>query len=172
MTPRLALSQLELIRNVIVSDEPLTAPQIAEAAGCIERSIKKCFPSNLKLFGCVRASPNGVGRRRSITPLMLEALYDHLLENPSLYLDETVVFLWEEFPQAYDALHCQQSSRLHWLVQKDNPEKSKRTKCRFARFCLPMRKTEVFVVTVQLCLLLQTTIAPEEIEILENRTEK
>jgi hypothetical protein len=28
---------------------------------------------------------------------MLEALCDHLLEKPGLYLDETVVFLWDEF---------------------------------------------------------------------------
>lgn len=33
----------------------------------------------------------------SITPLKLEALCDHLLEKPSLYLDEMAVFLWDEF---------------------------------------------------------------------------
>jgi hypothetical protein len=28
---------------------------------------------------------------------MLEALYDHLLEKPGLYLDEIAIFLWDEF---------------------------------------------------------------------------
>ena len=28
---------------------------------------------------------------------MLQALKQHLLENPRLYLDETVAFLWDEF---------------------------------------------------------------------------
>jgi hypothetical protein len=32
-----------------------------------------------------------------VTPLMLEALCDHLLEKPSLYLDEMAIFLWDEF---------------------------------------------------------------------------
>jgi transposase len=81
---------------MLVSGEPLTASQIAEAAGCSERSIKN-IRSNLRLFGSVRAPPNGVGRRRSITPVMLEALCDHLLERPGLYLDEMVLFLWDEF---------------------------------------------------------------------------
>lgn len=96
MAPRLAISQLILIRDMLVSGEPLTASQIAEAAGCSERSIKN-IRSNLRLFGSVRAPPNGVGRRRSITPVMLEALCDHLLERPGLYLDEMVLFLWDEF---------------------------------------------------------------------------
>lgn len=28
---------------------------------------------------------------------MLEALYEHLLEKPGLYLDEMEAFLWDEF---------------------------------------------------------------------------
>lgn len=32
-----------------------------------------------------------------MTPSMLEALCDYLLEKPSLYLDEMAVFLWDEF---------------------------------------------------------------------------
>jgi hypothetical protein len=79
MAPRLAISQLILIRDMLVSGEPLTASQIAEAASCSERSVKN-IRSNLRLFGTVRAPPNRVGRRRSITPVMLEALCDHLLE--------------------------------------------------------------------------------------------
>jgi transposase len=95
MAPNLAASQLELIRDMIHS-KSLTTSQMAEAAGCSERSIKT-IRSNLRLFGSVRAPPNGVGRPRSITPPMLEALCDHLLEKPDLYLDEMVIFLWDEF---------------------------------------------------------------------------
>ena len=51
----------------------------------------------LRLFGSVHAPPNRIGRRRSITPPMLEALCDHLLEKPGLYLGEMVVFLRDEF---------------------------------------------------------------------------
>ncbi len=45
------------------------------------------------------ASPerfNAGGRSRSITPPILEALRERLLEKPDLYLDEMVVFLWDE----------------------------------------------------------------------------
>lgn len=33
----------------------------------------------------------------ALTPPILESLCDHLLEKPGLYLDEMVVFLWDEF---------------------------------------------------------------------------
>jgi transposase len=52
---------------------------------------------NLKLFGTPRAPENRVGRRKSITPHMLQVLCDHLHEEPGLYLDEMAVFLWNEF---------------------------------------------------------------------------
>lgn len=44
-----------------------------------------------------QAPPIKGGRPRSITPLMLEALCEHLLEKPDLYLDEMALFLWDEF---------------------------------------------------------------------------
>ncbi|KAJ5471949.1 hypothetical protein N7539_008518 [Penicillium diatomitis] len=69
---------------------------MAEAAECSERTIKN-IRKNLRLFGSVHAPPNRIGRRRSITPPMLEALCDHLFEKPGLYLDEMAVFLWDEF---------------------------------------------------------------------------
>src|SRR2546429_8662725 len=40
---------------------------------------------------------NGVGRPRSVTPPMLDALCEHLLEKPNLYQDEMAIFLWDEF---------------------------------------------------------------------------
>lgn len=70
--------------------------EIANAAYCTPRSISTAR-SNLRCFGSVRAPPNGIGRRRTITPPMLKALCEHLLEKPDLYQDEIVVFLWDEF---------------------------------------------------------------------------
>ena len=62
MAPNLALSTLELIHDMINSDESLTTSQMAEAAGCSKYAIKR-IRSNLQLFSSVRAPPNNVGRR-------------------------------------------------------------------------------------------------------------
>jgi len=80
---------------MIVSNE-LTASQMAKAADCHKRTIKR-HRSNVRLFGSVTAPPNKSGRPRSLTPLMVQVLCDHLVEKPHLYLDEMVVFLWDEF---------------------------------------------------------------------------
>lgn len=95
MAPRLASSQLVMIRDMI-SSRSLTTSQIAEAAGCSKRSIIT-ISTNLRLFGDVRAPLISGGRPRLITPLILEALCDHLLEKPDLYLDEMSEFLYDEF---------------------------------------------------------------------------
>jgi transposase len=95
MAPKLSLSKLEFIRDMILS-KLLTTSQIANAAECSERSVTT-IRSNLQVFGCVRAPILSVGRRRSITTPMMDALCDHLLEKPGLYLDEMAVFLWDEF---------------------------------------------------------------------------
>lgn len=93
MAPRLPLSKLEMIQHMILS-KALTASQMARAAECSKRSIIN-ISNNLRRFGNVRAPSTRVGRRRSITPPMIEALC--LLEKPGLYVDETVIFLWDEF---------------------------------------------------------------------------
>ena len=95
MAPRLPPSKLHFIHDMIQS-QSLTTSQMADAAGCSERTIKN-IRRNLRLFGTVHAPPNRIGRRRSITQTMLEALCDHLLEKPGLYLDEMAIFLWGEF---------------------------------------------------------------------------
>ncbi|OQE67447.1 hypothetical protein PENNAL_c0171G09942 [Penicillium nalgiovense] len=95
MAPRLPLSKLEMIRNMILS-KSLTASQMAKAAECSKRSIIN-ISNNLRRFGNVRAPPTRVGRRRTVTPPMIEALCDHLLEKPGLYVDEMAIFLWDEF---------------------------------------------------------------------------
>ena len=81
---------------MIQDPQSYTNAEIAQAAHCTPRSISTAR-SNLRCFGSVRAPPNGIGRRRTITPPMLEALCERLLEKPDLYQDEMVVFLWDEF---------------------------------------------------------------------------
>ncbi|KAF4209653.1 hypothetical protein CNMCM5878_005039 [Aspergillus fumigatiaffinis] len=95
MAPNLAPSTLEFIRDMILSNE-LTRSQIANAAGCHPSTITR-HVTNMELFGDVKAPPNKGGRPRRLTPIMLKALCDHLLEKPHLYLDEMAIFLWDEF---------------------------------------------------------------------------
>ncbi|EKV06562.1 hypothetical protein PDIG_76690 [Penicillium digitatum PHI26] len=95
MAPRLPTSKLHLINNLIQS-QSLTSFQMAEAAECSEQTIKNIC-RNLRLFGHVHAPSTRIGRRRSITPPMLEALCDHLLEKPGRYLEEMAIFLRDEF---------------------------------------------------------------------------
>jgi transposase len=84
-----------MIRDMI-SSKSLSASQMAKAAGCSKRSIIT-ISTNLRIFGDVRAPPIPGGRPRMITPIMLEALCNHLLEKPDLYLDEMAEFLYDEF---------------------------------------------------------------------------
>jgi len=95
MAQNLAQSQHAVIRDMILS-KSLNAAQTAEVAGCSDRSVR-AIRSNLRYFGSTRAPSNGVGRPRSVTRPMLDALCEHLLEKPNLYQDEMAVFLWDEF---------------------------------------------------------------------------
>lgn len=95
MAPRLAASQHEMIRDMMVGSS-LKSIDLAAAAGCSDRTIRN-IRSNLRCFGSTNAPPNRGGRRRRITPVMLEALKDKLLEKPGMYQDEMVLFLYDEF---------------------------------------------------------------------------
>lgn len=95
MAPNLAASQRNLIHDMIIS-KSFTARQIADAAGYSIRGVKP-FRLNMRFFGTMKAPWNGGGRPRSITPSMLEALREHLVEKPDQYLDEMVLYLWDEF---------------------------------------------------------------------------
>jgi hypothetical protein len=95
MAPNLAVSQHVLIRGMTLN-KSLTTTRMADVTGCSEHAIRSTR-SNLRCFGTVKAPFNDVGRPRSITPLMLEALREYLLEQPGLYQDEMVLFLWNEF---------------------------------------------------------------------------
>ena len=80
----------------MILSRSLTTSQMAEGAEYSKRSIIN-ISNNIRRFANVRAPPTRVGRRRSITPPITEALCDHLLEKPGLYVDEMVIFLWGEF---------------------------------------------------------------------------
>jgi predicted ArsR family transcriptional regulator len=81
MAPNLAASQRRMIHDMILSNE-LTAAQMADVAGCSVRAIKY-IRSNLRAFGSVEVPWNGSGRPQSITPIMLEALREYLVEKPN-----------------------------------------------------------------------------------------
>lgn len=123
MAPNLAKSTLRLIYDMISSSE-LTTFQIAQVAGCSKRAILR-IRSNLRLFGTIKAPSIKAGRPRSITPVMLEALCDHLLEKPDSYLSEIELFFLDEFnisiPKSTisDALY-----RIGW-TKKNAQQKSK-----------------------------------------------
>lgn len=95
MAPNLAAPTLQLIDDMITSKE-LTAVQMAEAADCHERTIRR-LRSNKRMFGTTKAPLNRGGRPRSLTPVMVKILCDYLLEKPHLYLDEMVVFVYDMF---------------------------------------------------------------------------
>lgn len=94
MAPNLTDSQHDQIRDMIKCGCKNAA--IADAVRCNVRSVKR-IRSKLRCFGTTRAPPNGVGRRRIITPPMLKVLLDHLLEKPDLYQDEMAIYLYDEF---------------------------------------------------------------------------
>jgi hypothetical protein len=94
MAPNLALSQHEQIRDMIISK--FANATIARTVRCSTRSVQT-IRSNLRCFGITKASPNERSRRRTITPPMLSALLEQLIEKPELYQDEMATFLYDEF---------------------------------------------------------------------------
>jgi transposase len=95
MAPHLAKSQLALITGML-SRGLFTDSQIATAANCSTRGVRR-IRSNIRYYGAPQAPQNGGGRKRSITPAMLDALCEHLLETPGLYQSEIILFLVDEF---------------------------------------------------------------------------
>lgn len=53
--------------------------------------------ANLRMSGSVKAPLINKGRPQSVKSDMMEALIDHLLEKPSLYLNEMQLFFLDEF---------------------------------------------------------------------------
>jgi hypothetical protein len=91
MAPHLAESQQVLIGHMIASKVPFEAKHIAKVAVCSRRTIQTTR-SNTRKFGSTKAPPNREGRHRSITPPMLDALCEHLLDESGLYLEEMMLF--------------------------------------------------------------------------------
>ena len=92
MPANLKAPQLEQIQHMIKNGSSNRA-EIAFATGCSKQAVTY-IRQNLQAFGNVRAPRNGVGRPRSITPPMLEAILERLKENPTLYLDELVIIIY------------------------------------------------------------------------------
>ena len=92
MAPRLPLSKLELISDMIQS-QSLTTSQMADAAECSEHSIKE-IRKNLHQFGNGLPRIVSAGDEVHITPPTLEALCDHLLEKPGLYCEKFIFTIY------------------------------------------------------------------------------
>lgn len=94
MAPPLAESQRVRMRHMNASKNLFTANQIARVAECSFRTV---YGSRNRAKATRRASSQGVGRPRTVTPRMIDALREHLRDQPTLYLDEMVRFLWNKF---------------------------------------------------------------------------
>lgn len=101
----------------MISSKSLTTSQLAEAAGCSKHSIIT-ISANLRMFSDVRAPLIPSGRPRIISPVMLEALCDHLLEKPDLYLDEMAEFLYDEFNIYASTYTISRALRSHGWTKK------------------------------------------------------
>jgi transposase len=95
MAPNLAAAQHAQIRDMI-ADGGFYDTEIADAVEC-SRNAVGAIRANIQCFGRTNAPRNVSGPRRSITPSMHEAMLDFLLSKPEQYLDELVVFIWDEF---------------------------------------------------------------------------
>lgn len=95
MAPRLSPAKLVFILDMIES-QSFTTSKMAEQAECNKLTIIN-IRGNLRQFGSIYVPQPRVGRKRTVTPLMIKALCDHLFEKPGLYLEEMAIFLWDEF---------------------------------------------------------------------------
>jgi transposase len=114
MPANLKPPQLEEIRHMIESGS-LNRSEIAFVANCSKQAVTN-IRQNLQAFGDVRAPRNGVGRPRSITAPMLEALCEYLKGKPTLYQDEMAVYLWDEFGK-----HVQSNAASHSHEKTSSP---------------------------------------------------
>ena len=96
MAPNLPESSHQMIRDMILSKSFKNAVEIAKVAGCSPVTVRN-IRLNLHVYGNTKAPPNGGGRKRSITPPMLDALREYLQEKPGSYQYEMVNFLQKEF---------------------------------------------------------------------------
>lgn len=94
MAPNLPESSHQAIRDMIVSK--CDNVEIAKAAHCSRVTVRN-IRLNLHVYGNTRAPQNGGGRKRSITPPMIDALRDYLQKRPGSYQYEMKDFIQKEF---------------------------------------------------------------------------
>ncbi|KAF4420000.1 hypothetical protein F53441_14406 [Fusarium austroafricanum] len=105
MAPNLATCRHALIHDMILTGYKNAV--IARTANCMASSVRRIRANSTK------APPNGVGRRRLLSPPMLTALLDRLAVKPNLYRDEMVEFLEKEFETTIPASNIGRS--LRWI---------------------------------------------------------
>jgi transposase len=138
MAPNLSVAQHEQLAGMI-EFSALSDAQIAEQAGCSQRAVRR-IRSNLRHFDSTKARPNGGGRPSSITPPMMSALCDHLLERPTLYQDEMAEYLMAEFGGHVSKYAVRRVlTGVDRLVEETDSSCSPRTECGSAR--LPSQET-------------------------------
>ncbi|KAH5617615.1 hypothetical protein HBI23_252380 [Parastagonospora nodorum] len=95
MAPTLSTSQHRQIGRML-KHRQLNATQMATKAGCSKRTIQR-LQQNVHCYNDTKAPSTRVGRRRSMTPHVLDALCKKLLAEPGLYQDEMARFVHNEF---------------------------------------------------------------------------
>lgn len=73
-----------------------TPSQVAKSAECDRRTVST-IRKNLRLFGTPGTPSVHIGCQPTVTPYMVDVLFDHLNEQPGLYLEEMVSYLHYEF---------------------------------------------------------------------------
>jgi transposase len=94
MALNLSVSQHAEIQHMI-EVKRFTHRQIADVANCSIDAVE-AISRNLRDFGSTRAPGSG-GRPPFVTPVMREALLEHLLRKLGLSLKEMEVYFWDEF---------------------------------------------------------------------------
>jgi transposase len=101
---------------MIASNIPFKAKQIAKVVGCSRRTIQR-KKSNIRKFGSIKATPNRVGRSRSIAPPMLDTICGHLLKEPGIYLEEMMLIIWDKFKvEVTTSFECSMSMS-DWVIE-------------------------------------------------------
>ncbi|KAF5658012.1 transposase [Fusarium heterosporum] len=83
---------------------------VARTANCRASSVRR-IRANMRCYGSTKAPPNGIGRRRFLSPPMLTALLDRLAVKPNMYRDKMVEFLEKEFETTIPASNIGRSLR-------------------------------------------------------------
>ncbi|KAJ5344403.1 hypothetical protein N7452_002407 [Penicillium brevicompactum] len=99
---------------------------MAKVAKCNERSVTN-IRRNIRVFGDSRSPPVPAGQPSIITPVMLDALCDHLAEKPGLYVEEMALFLWDEFEVLPSPSSVKRAlTRAGWTKRKPSREQKNR----------------------------------------------